>query len=82
MLDWKGVNKPVLDNKVERNEERMILQKPGEEIQSYFFLKRFYLFTHERHRERGRDIGRGRSRFSARSLMRDLIPRPRDHTLS
>ena len=29
----------------------------------FFFFKRFYLFIHERHRERGRDIGRGRSRL-------------------
>ena len=27
------------------------------------FFFRFYLFIHERHTERGRDIGRGRSRF-------------------
>ena len=26
-------------------------------------FKRFYLFIHERHRERGRDIGKGRSRL-------------------
>ena len=36
---------------------------------SFFFFKRFYLFIHERHRERGRDIGRGRSRLPARTLM-------------
>ena len=29
---------------------------------SFFFL-RFYLFIHERHTDRGRDIGRGRSRL-------------------
>ena len=42
-----------------------------------FFL-RFYLFTLERHikRERGRDIGRGRSRLPARNLMWDLISDP------
>ena len=27
----------------------------------FFFFLRFYLFIHERHTERGRDIGRGRS---------------------
>ena len=42
-----------------------------------FFL-RFYLFIHERHRERGRD----RSRLPARSQMQDLIPGPPDHDLS
>ena len=32
------------------------------------FLKRFYLVIHERHRERVRDTGRGRSRVHAESL--------------
>ena len=32
--------------------------------------------------ERSRDIGRGRSRLPAGSLMRDSIPGPRDHNLS
>ena len=49
---------------------------------SLFFFKRFYLFIHERHRERGRDIGRGRSRLSSGSLMWDSIPGPWDHDLS
>ena len=44
--------------------------------------KIFYLFIHERHRERGRNIGRGRSRLPAGSPMRDSIPGPRDHDLS
>ena len=34
------------------------------------FLKIFYLFIHERHRGRGRDIGRRRSRLPTGSLMR------------
>ena len=38
---------------------------------------RFYLFIHERHRER--DIGRGRSRFPVGTPMRDSIPGPRNH---
>ena len=46
------------------------------------FLKRFYLFIHERHTERGRDTGRGRSRLHAGSPMQDSIPGPRDHALS
>ena len=29
-----------------------------------FFFSKFYLFIHERDRERGRDTGRGRSRRS------------------
>ena len=45
-----------------------------------FFL-RFYLFIHERHREKGRDIGRGRSRLPVGSLMQDLIPERGDHDL-
>ena len=43
---------------------------------------RFYLFIHERHTERGRDTGRGRSRLPAGSPMQDLTPGPRDHDLS
>ena len=46
-----------------------------------FFKKRFYLFIHERHRERGRDTGRGRSRLHAGSPTWDSIPGPQDHTL-
>ena len=46
-----------------------------------FFL-RFYLFVHERHRERGRNTGRGRSRLPVGSLMWDSIPGLQDHTLS
>ena len=42
--------------------------------------QRFYLFIHERHRERGRDTGRGRSRLHVGSPMQDLIPGPWDHT--
>ena len=45
----------------------------------YLFFKRFYLFIHERHRERGRDIGRGRSRLHAGSPMWDSIPGLQDH---
>ena len=39
---------------------------------------RFYLFIHERHRERGRDIGRGIRRLPAESPTQDSIPGPRD----
>ena len=45
-----------------------------------FFFLRFYLFIHERHRNRGRDIRRGRSRLPAGNLMWDSIPGPQDHT--
>ena len=41
-----------------------------------FILKRFYLFIRERHTERGRDIGRGRSRFCVESPMQDSMLRP------
>ncbi|XP_022277081.1 protein C1orf43 homolog isoform X2 [Canis lupus baileyi] len=40
----------------------------------FFFFK--ILFIHKRHRERGRDIGRGRSRLPAGSPMWDLILDP------
>ena len=47
-----------------------------------FFKKRFYLFIHERHKERGKDTGRGRSRLHAGSPMWDSIPGLWDHNLS
>ena len=47
-----------------------------------FLFLRFYLFIPERHRERGKDIGRGRSRLLEGNLMQVLIPGPRDHALS
>ena len=40
------------------------------------FYKRFYLFIHKRHRDRGRDSGRGRSRLPAGILMWDSILGP------
>jgi len=46
------------------------------------FFKRFYLFSHKRHTERGGDIGRGISRLPVGSPMQDSIPGPRDHGLS
>ena len=46
-----------------------------------FFL-RFYLFIHERHKERGRNIGRGRSRLPAGSPKCHSIPGLWDHILS
>ena len=39
-----------------------------------------YLFM--RDTDRGRDIGRGRSRLPAGSVMGDSIPGPQDHDLS
>ena len=45
---------------------------------SGIFFSSVHLFIHEKHRERGRDIGRGKSRLPAGSLMWD----PRDHNLS
>ena len=43
---------------------------------------RFYLFIYERHKEKGRDIGRGRSRLLKGSAMQDSIPGLWDHALS
>ena len=37
---------------------------------------------YERYIERGREIGRGRSRLPTGSPMRDSIPGPQDHALS
>ena len=49
--------------------------------ESPIFFLRFYLFIHERHRERGRDTGRRRSRLHAGSPTRDSIPGLQDHDL-
>ena len=55
--------------------------------QKYFpnviiFFLRFCLFMRDTERERGRDIGRGRSRLHAGSPTWDLIPGPQDQALS
>ena len=52
-------------------------------VLSALFFLRFYLFIHERHRDRkrGRDTGRGSSRLHAGSPTWDLIPGLQDHTL-
>ena len=47
-----------------------------------FFFLRFCLFIHERHRKRGRDIGRGRCRLPVGSPTWNSIPGPQDHNLS
>ena len=52
------------------------------QIQVLFFKKDFiYLFMKDRERERGRDIGRGRSRLHAGSPMWDSILGLQDHAL-
>ena len=47
-----------------------------------FLFLRFYSFIHQRCRERGRDIGRGRSRLPAETPKQNSIPGPWDHALS
>ena len=45
-------------------------------------LKKYFIYLiHERHREKGRDTGRGRSRLHAGSPMWDSNPGTQDHTL-
>lgn len=51
-------------------------------LSSLFFLKILFVYSWETHRERSRDLGRGRSRFLAGSPMWDSIPEPWDHALS
>ena len=52
-------------------------------ICNLFYLKYFFLkIIHEKHTERGRDRGKGRSRLPAGSPMWDSIPRSWDHDLS
>ena len=53
---------------------REALNETAQRDKVIFFFLRFYLFIYERHTERGRDIGKGRSRLQAGSLMRDSIP--------
>ena len=48
-------------------------------LQGDLFFLRFYLFMRDTHTERGRDIGRGRSRLPTGSPMRDSIPGLQDH---
>ena len=55
------------------------LRHPG--IPRFYLKKIFYLFIHKRHRERGRDTGRGRSRLHAGSLIWDSIPSLQDQAL-
>ena len=50
------------------------------EPENPFVLK--ILFIHERHTERDRDAGRGRSRLPVGNLMQNSIPGPQDHALS
>ena len=61
-----------------------ILNKVASEslTQSRIFFLKIYLFIHERHRERGRDIGRGRNRLLEGSPVWDSILVLWDHTLS
>ena len=49
----------------------------GRERERIVFLKIFYLFIHEKHTERGRDTGRGKSRLLTGIAMWDSIPGPR-----
>ena len=50
------------------------MHKVQSNTNNVFFFLRFYLFIYERHRKRGRDIGRRRSRIPAGSLIPDSIP--------
>ena len=72
VIERKGV--PICDNKPFISMLEM--------SSSQFLKESFYLFIHERHRETGREIGRGGSRFPAGSLTWNLIPGPPDHSLS
>ena len=50
-------------------------------VDSVMIFLKLYLFINEKHRERGRDTGRGRSRLHAGSPMWDPIPGLQDHAL-
>ena len=48
----------------------------------YLFFKILLIYSWETQRERGKDIGRGRTRFPVGSPIWDLIPGLQDHALS
>ena len=56
--------------------------KKHREFKTFVCVLKILLFIHERHRERGRDIGRWRSRLPSGSLMQDSILGLWDHDLS
>ena len=62
--------------------EKCLMWKKQRNIKLEHIFKISFFFIHERHRERGKDTGRERSRLLMGSLMRDLIPGPRGHDLS
>ena len=57
-----------------------LMQKSN--LVSQFWKERKFIYSSELQRERGRDIGRGRSRLRGGSLTQDSIPKPWDHDLS
>ena len=64
------------------NQKLWVNRKIGTNRKWHFFFIRFYLFIHERQRERGRDTGgRGRSRLHDGSPMQDPILGPQDDAL-
>ena len=54
----------------------LLIPLPDRPLDSWFLTRNFFkiLFIYERHRERGRDIHRGRSRLPQGSSMWDLNP--------
>ena len=47
-----------------------------------FVLKILFIYLFMRHRETGRDLGRGRNRLPAGTPIQDSIPGPWDHDLA
>ena len=78
---WAGHSKHGYPPPIHLGQDKLLLwvggrpKAPGDKTSIFFFL-RFYLFIHEKHAERGRDVGRKRGRFTSGSLMQDLIPGP------
>ena len=83
---WSWANEQVSDylpqnQRTSSRSNAMIEYYSHSKIMIHLFFKRFYLFVHERHRERGRDTGKGRSRLHAGSPMWGSIPGLQDPTL-
>ena len=54
----------------------------GQKMKENLFYKKYFIYLFMRDTERGRYIGRERSRLPAGSWMRNLILGPQGHTLS
>ena len=62
--------------------EHGVRAKSGGRVYAVLFIFKDFICLFMRDTERGRDVGRGRSRLHAGSLMQDSIQGLQDHALS